>query len=261
MNSFAPKIVLLFSLLFALVSCKKDDNGASNNPNAENKKALGRSAEDLLNETPYSNLIVEIAHTPATRPTEQTLSSLEQFLEGRLKKPGGVSIVETNIGFPTGSPYTTDEIRDIEDANRTQFTEDETIAVFVLFINGQSNNDTDTSVTLGTAYRNTSIVIYEETLQTLIATNPGAELSTLESTTTQHEFGHLLGLVNILDDDIHTDHEDATNGRHCVVEDCLMYFEANNIQRSVLQRFLQTRSNVPQLDPLCIEDLQAKGGL
>ncbi|WP_203293307.1 membrane metalloprotease [Luteirhabdus pelagi] len=261
MNSFAPKILLLFSLLFVLVSCKKDDDGASNDPTAENKKALGRSAEDLLNEAPYSNLIIEIAHTPATRPTEQTLSSLEQFLEARLNKPGGVSIVETNIGFPTGSPYTTDEIRDIEDANRTQFTEDGTIAVFVLFIDGQSNNDTDTSVTLGTAYRNTSIVIYQQTLQTLIANNPASSLEVLESTTVQHEFGHLLGLVNILEDDIHDNHEDPSNGRHCVVENCLMYFEANNIQRSVLQRFLQSRSNVPQLDPLCIEDLQAKGGL
>ena len=74
----------------------------------------------------------------------------------------------------------------------------------------------------------------------------------------QHEFGHILGLVNIQNDDIHTDHEDIAHNKHCKIEDCLMYFESN-IRFQIITRF-SGRKSISVLDPLCIEDLQAKGG-
>ena len=176
-----------------------------------------------------------------------------------MNKPGGITITETRIPEAEGSPFTTEELNAIEDENRTVYTSGDNIAVYVFFANGVSSNDTSTRVTLGTAYLNTSIVIYEKTLQTLAASNPSLDLSTLETTTLQHEFGHILGLVNLLDDDIHANHMDTGHPKHCIVEDCLMYFESNN-RSQVIERF-SGRVAVPELDPLCIEDLQAKGGL
>ncbi len=133
----------------------------------------------------------------------------------------------------------------------------------IFFANGNSDNDTDTSVTLGTAYQNTSIVIYERTLREISASQD-IDLSLLESTTLHHEFGHLFGLVNIQDDDIHQNHEDPFQARHCVVEDCLMFFETRLTNRAATRNYFNRRKNavdIPQFDAnLCIEDIQAKGG-
>ena len=121
----------------------------------------------------------------------------------------------------------------------------------MFFANGNSQNDTGASVTLGTAYRNTSLVIYQETLQSL-----DVDRFLVEATTLRHEFGHLFGLVNIVNDDIHLDHEDPDNNKHCMVEGCLMYF-ASTIPSTLPN---PTEEDIPLFDALCLEDLQAKGG-
>ena len=81
-----------------------------------------------------------------------------------MNKPEGITILETSVPEVQGSPFTTQELLTAEDENRTAYTTEDTIAVYVFFANGVSSNDTDISVTLGTAYLNTSIVIYEKTL-------------------------------------------------------------------------------------------------
>ncbi len=252
------KLVLIFISFFFLNACKDDDSGDSvNDPKAENRKGLGTSAADLLSDDIYKKLTVEFVYANGFRPTEETITNFRVFLNERLNKSEAITIIETVINAPQGMPFTIEEIREIEDEHRTIYTVEDEIAVFVFFANGNSENDTDTSVTLGTAYQNTSIVVYEKTLMDLVNSNPTADLTVLETNTLNHEFGHILGLVNIQDDDIHTEHEDTGNSRHCFVEDCLMYFESNNTARTLE---LMGRQAAPQLDELCIADLQVKGG-
>ncbi len=251
-------ILLLFAFVFVL-SCKNDDDEqVANDPTAENKKGLGTSAEDILTSNPYTRLTVEMAYSTTFEPTETAKTNFKNFIEERVHKPGGVTFVERVINDQPGAPFSIEEIIQIEDNIRTEYTEGNNLAVFVFFSNGRSSNDTETTVTLGTAYRNTSMVIYEATLKFLTDSNEEL-LPILESTVLNHEFGHILGLTNILDDDIHQVHEDPNAQKHCIVEECLMYFDATNVGRSDLQRMMQ-RAMVPELDPLCIGDLQAKGG-
>jgi len=251
-----PKInilILLFSFLFIL-SCSTDDSDEIvNDPRAENIKALGVSAEDLLSDDIYTSLTVEIAYSSGLRPLQESIDSFKEFLEERLNKPDTIKFIETIINIPLVQIQTISDIREIEAEQRTTYTNEEDIAVFIYFTHAKSDNDTNTSVTLGTAYYNTSIVVYENTLRNLNASQ-GFDLFILETTTIQHEFGHLLSLVNLRDDDIHNNHEDPNHENHCIVEECLMYFESNNASS------YRNRSSVPELDPLCIEDLQAKGG-
>ena len=88
----------------------------------------------------------------------------------------------------------------------------------------------------------------------------------MEATTLHHEFGHIFGLVNIQNDDIHPGdkHEDLDHQKHCIINDCLMYFEAQSITKDNLKARLQrlkALQNIPSFDlDFCIEDLQAKGG-
>lgn len=252
---------IIACIVLSLVACKSDDNGDSvvTNPRAENLKALGTSATDILSDEIYDRLVIEIVYSEGFRPQEATLNNLSNFLNARINKPGGVQIIENQIPLPGTAPYVTNEIRDIEDDVRTKFTTDNELAIFVFFADGNAQTDTQTSVTLGSAYRNTSIVLYERTLQEISASPQTPDRVTLETTTLLHEFGHLLGLVNIQNDDIHTDHEDPLNAKHCVVEECLMYFETQLTRAQLAQR-LSRMMEIPELDPLCIADLQAKGG-
>ncbi len=251
MKTSFSKFLFLLSVLLVVVSCKKDDDSAMTDERALNLLGLGESAEDLLSDDIYKSLVVELVYSNGFRPEQQTIDNLRQLLVERVNKPDGITIMETVIAPPAGEPYTTEEIRNIETQNRTQYTRDDQIAVYVFFANGNASTDTNSTVTLGTAYRNTSVVIYQETLQGL-----NVNRFLVEATTLRHEFGHLFGLVNIVNDDIHTDHEDPFNNKHCVVEDCLMYF-ASTIPKTLPN---PTEEDIPVFDMLCLEDLQAKGG-
>jgi predicted Zn-dependent protease len=151
------------------------------------------------------------------------------------------------------SSYSLDEIREIENEYRNIYTTDDNIALYIFFSNAKAQGESQSSVTLGTAYLNTSLVVYEKTLQD-ISKSQNLDLELLEAATVHHEFGHILALVDLTNDDIHQQHEDLAHLNHCFVEECLMYFSSNTI------RSLKRLGSIPVFDPLCIEDLQAKGG-
>ena len=255
MKNISLKLIPVLALFVLLSSCKSDDSGDSvNDPRAENLKVLGASAEDILSNDIYSSITIEIAYATGFKPKEETISLFRTLLNDRLNKPGGINIIESEISTSVDTSLTLDEIKNLESTHRTTYTTGDNIAVYIYFANGNSSNDTSTSVTLGTAYRNTSIIVFEKTLLDL-ATNQGSDLLVLEATTAQHEFGHILGLVNLSNDDIHpSGHEDAAHPNHCVVEDCLMYYESTNF------RSLRGKTTIAEFDALCISDLQSKGG-
>lgn len=255
------KIIAISCCIAVLVSCKKDDSNEPNNPKSENQQPLGSSAEELLSDALFTSLTVELVYSGDLKPDPQSLENLQTFLEQRLNKPGGILFVDNQIDAPTNGPYTSQEVRAIENENRTLYNTEDNITLYIYFANSGSANDANNRFTLGTAYLNTSMVIYEETIRTLAATGQ-FNLVDLETTTLQHEMGHILGLVNIQHDDIHTTHEDPNSNRHCVVENCLMYFESNGTTVPRMEDFFEDRSTnaIPQLDALCLEDLRIKGG-
>jgi len=245
--------ISLFSFLF-LISCSDDDSGNNaNHLRAENVKSLGVSASHLLSANTYSSLTIELAFNEGLRPRQETLDAFKIFLEERLYKPGGITFIETEINTPLVDTQSIDDIKAIEAEQRSYYTEGDAIAVFIYFTHAKSEGDTETTKTLGTAYYNTSLVVFEQTLRNL-STSQGFDLFILEETTLQHEFSHLLGLVNLRNDDIHGNHEDTAHGNHCIVKDCLMYYASNKSSS------FRNRNSVPVLEDLCIADLQAKGG-
>lgn len=250
----------LFIFLALLIhSCSDDNSATPTDPNIENNRPLGTSASDILGPNGYSSLTIELVYTNSFRPEVSSILGFKNFIQGLVNKPGGIQYVERVIPDQAGAPFSIDEIRAIEDNNRTIFTEGDNLAVYVFFSNGASESDTNNSVTLGTAYRNTSMVIYQKTLEFITQTDPDV-LPILEQTTLNHEMGHLMGLVNIQNDDIHQVHEDPDSNKHCVHEDCLMYFDATGVGRQMLNKWMQLRA-VPELEIQCLQDLQAKGAL
>ncbi|MFD2564623.1 hypothetical protein [Aquimarina rubra] len=247
--------ILLFTSLI-LVGCSDDDDNnlipAIESPNVQ---PLGTSANDLLSDTNFRGVTIEIVSVQGFEPTTAAINTFRSFLEERLFKPDGITINQRTVSSSGLSPFNIEKIKQIETTTRTAFNEGDEITVYIYFADGTNDADDGSRVTLGTAYLNTSIVIYESTLRNLSA-NPNAPmLSTIEAATLNHEFSHLMGLVNI-GTPLQSQHENTVSRGHCNVQNCLMEsaIEFGNGMMDMLG------NGVPELDPLCIADLQANGG-
>ncbi len=247
------------ALMLILASCASDDtsdiiDGPGNNGNA-NFRNTGASAEELLRDDTYNQLEVELIYVNGIRPETASIDNLKSFLQQRLNKSGGINFVEKDITDNTGANYTIEEVSDLEEANRGSYTRDNIIAVSIIFADKPNEKDEGNSVVLGTAYRNTSLVIYQNTVERFSGGLGQPSRINLETTVYNHEFGHLMGLVN-LGTPLQSTHEDPSNKNHCNVEGCLMFFEING--GNVLN--MMNMTSIPQLDAQCIADLQANGG-
>lgn len=251
------KLLSLTLLLFVL-GCSKDDDD-SNDENGVNHsgnlKITGSSANDLLSAAKYQSVVIEVLYVQGLRPEAQTLVNLKNFMMARLNKPGGITITERQIASPGLTPYDINEIVGIEMLNRTLYNNGGVLTLYLLFLDGGYATDTASNFTLGTAYRNTSFVMFENTIRNLSDSPLEPNRITLESTVIQHELGHLLGLVN-LGSPMQTEHNDETHDKHCDNEDCLMFWKTEN--STMIGSMVG--SGVPQLDANCLADLRANGG-
>lgn len=252
------KKLKLLSIFFLLViwSCSNEDNsaGVENGTNpAPNLKSVGSSAHDFLSADKYTSLVIEVFYVGNLQPNPQTLQNLKSFMEARLNKPGGITIMQKQISSPAGTPYTINEIADIESEIRTKYNTEDTLALFILFVDGNFSSDTNTTLTLGAAYRNTSCVLFENSIQALSNSPSEPNRTDLETIVIEHELCHMLGLVD-LGSPMQANHLDTAHGKHCTNPDCLMYYQTeSNIQAMM-------NSGMPTLDANCIADLQANGG-
>lgn len=221
-----------------------------------NQQTTGSSSNDLLSDITFKSMIVELVYVEGYEPTQSAINNFMSFLENRTYKPNGITIETRAITSPGLSPYTNQEIVEIENSNRTKFNTADQIAVWAFFTDGESASNTSNGVVLGTAYRNTSFVIYEETIHSYSDSAFEANRDVLETTVITHEFGHILGLTN-LGAAMQTNHEDLEHPKHCNNQDCLMYWSAET--GSGMENLVGV-STAPQLDSQCISDLQANGG-
>lgn len=233
--------VLATTILFN--SCKKE-----NIYSYYDYKKLGSSAHDLLSSILYSKLNVEVFYMPNYEPDNTSLERLRSFLEKYLNKPNGITISTIQIQSLGKPVLKLDEIVAIEKKNRISFTQAPEITVDILITDG----DYSTANVLATSFWNTSICIFGRTLNDYSGGQYTVSRDTLLTTIMQHEFGHLLGLVNQGSPTL-TNHADSNNGAHCNNESCLMYYNINSFGSN------STR-NIPTFDINCILDLKANGG-
>ncbi|MDX1829677.1 MAG: membrane metalloprotease [Lutibacter sp.] len=250
------KSLLIFSLFIA---CSKGDDtfnsGSTSIADYPYLQQVGYSANDILSNNTFSTIYIEVMYVNGFAPTDNTLNNFKNFIEQRTYKTN-VIVEKKEITPPVQTTYSIDDIRTIEDDNRTHFSANNQIALSAIFINGASANNTSDSYVLGTAYRNTSFVIFEESVQSFSDSQFEPSREVLESTVVLHEFGHLLGLVNVGTTMV-TDHQDTANGAHCTDQNCLMYYKAEN--GSSIGNMV-SGGQIPQLDSFCLEDLKANGG-
>lgn len=241
-------------LLLSLFSCADDDESTTTiESNLYHKQAVGHSAADLLTAATYSSLRVEVVYVEGYEPTASTLNNLRLFLQERLNKPQGITITKTAINTPGLAPYSINDIQQVESNFRALHNNNNSLAVFVFIADGSYSENENV---LGVAYKNTSVALFGTKIKQYSGGIGRPSLTLLETTVMNHEFGHIMGLVNV-GTPLQTDHQDSAHGKHCDVERCLMYWTA---ETGDIVSNLVGASEAPKLDSQCIADLQAKGG-
>jgi hypothetical protein len=248
---------LAFLLLFVFIyGCSKDTVNEEDTINVfDNRQLTGSSANDILSDDLYTSIVIELVYVQGFEPTQATINNFVSFLQARTFKPNGIIVEKRAIPSPGIEIYSIEEIANIEREQRTKYNSGSQLAIWAYFSDGKSENDSeqDNTTVLGTAYWNTSFVIYEETVQALSNSPFEPDRTVLETTIINHEFGHILGLTD-LGSPMQTEHEDETHENHCDVASCLMYWA------SEFGSGISNMRAIPQLDSQCIADLQANGG-
>lgn len=290
-------LVLLsaLSIVFA-ISCSSDNGGNGSGGNDDDGGAgmvdisanlleTGASANDILSNTNFDRLVIEAAYVTGFRPTQQAIDNLQDYLRLHTFKDD-IVVIYRALESPEEETLTLQEIADLEAANRTEYNEGNTLAIYIYFADAPSEDDDETEgvVTLGAVYRNTSMVIFEETVRTIANRSAIITIADVETATLNHEFGHLFGLVNLGTVPVNN-HEDPDAINHCVVEGCLMRAElqfstskkssktqkiestvhsACSLSGNTVLQLLSNNSNKaappPGLDSECVLDLQNNGG-
>ncbi|MCW3117334.1 MAG: hypothetical protein JWM28_1416 [Chitinophagaceae bacterium] len=245
-------IALLILLLFTISCQRSADFLKGDAVTYRHDLEMGVSANDLLTSTKYKSLVIEIQYLSLDFvPDTRVADHLKTLLGERLNKPEGVSIVTKQIQ-PSTQIFGIDQIKSIEETSRTEFTKGSCLAVYILYLNGYYAAD---SLVLGAAYRNTSLAVFGKSISDHAA---GDSLNRLlfDATVIEHEFGHLLGLVDQATPAI-TDHKDLPNGNHCTNRNCLMHYSFLDSHDAQYPNGL---ASVPVMDSACVADLRANGG-
>lgn len=263
-NRFLAMLFLSFSII---IGCSKDPDIGKITPvkvdKTANLKTTGDSANDILSNDNFDKLLIEATYVSGFKPTAASMLNFEMFLNQHSFKQN-IEVIYRELPSPNEEKLTLAEIVDLESENRTVYNDGSTLAIYIYFADAPSEDDVEEEdlVTLGAVYLNTSMVIYESTLRTLASKSILVSIADIETATLNHEFGHLLGLVNLGSPPVN-DHEDPDAENHCTVDGCLM--EAELQFGSGMKKMLENRASkgiadVPGLDAECILDLQANGG-
>lgn len=237
--------LILSSSAVAFYGCKKTLFSKNDNVTPNN----------FLSDKKYEKLVVEIQCVNGYVPKAESISNMISFLQKRLNKPRGIVVSQNYISSPGKTLYSVTDIKNVEENHRTEHTKGDVLTVYILFLDGEYEGNSGNSKTLGIAYGNSSIVIFENTVRSYSGGVGQPKTEVLETTVIDHELGHLMGLVNN-GTDMQINHQDAGNAHHCNNKSCLMHYlvESSDVISNLIG------NDIPELDNNCIADLRANGG-
>jgi hypothetical protein len=240
----------LFFSLAVLASCSKDDE----NPSVATINSSIKP-NDYLSEQKYTSLNIEIKYVTGYSPTATSLDNLKSFLQARLHKSAGITFTQSSVSSPGKATLTVTDIQNLEKTNRTLTVKDKVLVAYLYFSDAEYSENTDTTKVLGAAYGTSAIIIFEKSVKSLSGGLNRPSAATLESIVLEHEFGHIMGLVNN-GTNMQSAHQDIAHGKHCINTNCLMNYktESSHMIGNL------PGGTIPELDANCLADLEANGG-
>ena len=260
-------LALAGSLVLTINCSKNSDDNDGIDPDGIDKSAnllaTGDSANDILSNDTFTKLQIEIAYVSGFQPSTEAITNFQTFLQTRTFKQD-IEILYNELPSSNENDLSLQEIANLESGNRTAYNDGNTLAIYIYFADAPSEDDDpiEGTFTLGAVYRNTSMIIHESTVRELALQSSQVTIEDVETATLNHEFGHLLGLVDLGTTPVN-DHEDPNATHHCDTQGCLMRAElqfGSGIMGMLNSRVSKGSAAVPGLDAECILDLQQNGG-
>lgn len=185
----------------------------------------GGLALACLRSDEYKELVVEIDHAPGYSPESSTVSLLKQRLDQVCDKPNGIQIELTEVEFSESSSWTASKVRDVGHETMDAPPQTSVLRWHVIMPEGKYSDES----VLGVAVDASTIALFSDSINDATSIfNPRISAEDIENSVMVHEFGHLLGLVNL----VYTspaDHEDSEHPGHSNNEDSVMYWAIESL--------------------------------
>lgn len=184
---------------------------------------VGALNHQYLQADHFSKLILEIDYENSTPPNQNAIKEFVSTLKPYVDKPQGIVEENSNSFTSQKEIYTTQDILEVAQKNRTSYSQENTISLYVIFLNGSFAKNKNA---LGLVFNSSTIVIFKDKIkQANTSLVFGKEI---EHAVLNHEFGHLLGLVNIYyQSDI--SHEDLNNTHHSNNKESVMFWAVEDV--------------------------------
>lgn len=244
------RILGIIAMVAIITGCVKTmaNNDTSIDVMRFHDRRPGASAKELLSDSQFYSLEVEVQYMEGYKPEAQTIHNLRAFLETYLRKPAGITIRQTKIESTGNDALSKEGVLQIEKTKRTSYSTESRMSMYILFTNG---SHLDNRI-LGMAYRNTSAVIFGGSVRNNSNLSGRLTRAELQTAVLLHEVGHMIGLVNIGDE---AATRDAVHN-HCDNPRCLMYHATETKRLSSIL----VKGYIPVLDSACIASIKANGG-
>ena len=280
--------IILFYLLFNLLSCESDNKDKSEQTKLGLLFLYSRFQSRPINydsvQYYYSSmksLEIQVAYETGaepnagsiTLPNSTTLTTwgiLEENLKEVFKnRSQAVSFTipkeltsMTQIPTQNKTSWTISEILNLSNSYRTNKSTADTGRFFIVFLNGYySENGNNNQNVIGVNISGTPIIaIFKQVINSTgnsITIIGRATRVYVEQSTLVHEMGHALGLVNN-GVPLTTQHQDTQNGAHCNNTLCVMYYANTGTTALVnyIQSYLNSGSAV-MIKSECLQDTQS----
>ena len=174
-----------------------------------------------LSSQKYTSMVLEIDYEPGYRPETSSTDLLKERLEQVCDKPDGIDILLTETNFQHSGSWSADDVRDKGSEAKSNDPQTGTTLYWqALFPSGEYETDG----VLGVAVNPSTVAIFGDSVDEAegpFFSRPSSE--EIENCVLVHEFGHLLGLVNLVYQSP-VDHEDPDHPGHSNNEESVMYW-------------------------------------
>lgn len=174
----------------------------------------GAYARTILRPEPATRVVLEILQQAGAEPSQNTVNHAVSVLRDVTKKNVTLSGPHTIPG--ADGNVSEAEIETMSDRHGKTSQGNGTAVIRILFLKGAFNGDDSV---LGVAVRGDTAAIMSDQVRS--AASPFASRSRIEDAVTEHEIGHLLGLVDIV---LKTGREDPEHKGHSRNRNSVMYW-------------------------------------
>ena len=158
----------------------------------------GVTPRDYIQAKAYTSWTIEVDSQSGAEPTQSLLNFIDGRLTANVAKPDGIDFVRGTVPG-SAKEWSISDIQEFSREHKDQHTAAGRVTTHLLFLRGGTSEDSDSSRVLGVTIGYDLIAIFPDNIAVACEADPLSlfcETEPFTKSTTLHEFGHALGLVN-----------------------------------------------------------------